>query len=69
MPEPIDEALKFITDRCWIVELCPVAALHQKAQYVITFKAKEAIQVHKGCAKCKIYIPEDRLAFEDSLHA
>ena len=63
----LEETARHITEHCWVVVLCDIAKLHNQADYVITMKAKEALFVHKGCEKCMIYCPDDRLSFEDSL--
>jgi hypothetical protein len=63
--KPIAE---YIAENYWIVMLCDIAKLNQKADFIITYKAKDALYVHKGCDECKIFCPEDRTSFEDSLH-
>jgi hypothetical protein len=56
-----------LLEKYWTVKLCDIAKLHQKADYVVTYSAKEALWIHRGCPKCLIWCPQDRTRFEDSL--
>lgn len=56
-----------LLEKYWTVKLCDIAKLHQKADYVVTYSAKDALYVHRGCDKCLIFCPQDRTRFEDSL--
>jgi len=60
---PTEQEVKTLIEFNWIVALCKIAKIKNRADYLVFKTAREAIYGHRGCIECQIYPPQD----EDTL--
>jgi hypothetical protein len=64
---PTDQECKTLIEFNWVVALCSIAKLHNKADYLVFKTAKEAIYAHRGCIDCQVYAPQDEATLKETL--